>query len=213
MPDRQVVPYPVLKRLTDRVVAGVLFGLLSPVLAAAVAAVAVDLLLVPRDRGGFLYRERRVSRGREFDLLKLRVLRADVLAAMRGRDGYAREYEGDPANLTRSGRLLKRWYLDELPQLWNVLRGDLSLVSPRAWPLSMVRDQVAEGYDYRLLVMAGWTGPAQVNKGVPGAVFADLDLAYVEACRTWSPWRLVRYDLAILCETARLLMRGEGLRY
>jgi lipopolysaccharide/colanic/teichoic acid biosynthesis glycosyltransferase len=175
---------------------------------------ACDLLLASGDRGGYLYRERRVSRGREFDLLKLRTLRTDVLAEMRRAGGHARTYEAHTSNLTWAGRhVLKRWYLDELPQLWNILRGDMSLVGPRPWPPSMVADQEAQGLRYRRLVPAGWTGPSQVRKGVPGVRFADLDLAYVEACRTWPGPRLIRYDLGILAQTVGVLIRGEGLSF
>jgi len=170
------------------------------------------MLAVSGDRGPFLYRERRISRGREFDLLKLRTLRADVLAARN--DGHARLLEADGANLTRAGRLLKRWYLDELPQLVNILRGDMSLVGPRPWPVAMVAAQVASGRDYRNLVQAGWTGPAQITKGTGDPVsYADLDLAYVEACGTWRPARLVGYDLCILSRTVVVLLRGQGLQY
>jgi lipopolysaccharide/colanic/teichoic acid biosynthesis glycosyltransferase len=77
----------------------------------------------------------------------------------------------------------------------------------------MVREQAREGLDYRRRVMAGWTGPAQVRNGVPAVRYSDLDLAYVDACRTWSSWRLVRFDLSILWHTLRLLLRGEALRY
>lgn len=181
-------------------------------MAVACALIALDALVVPRDRGGLLYRERRVSRGREFDLLKLRVLRRDAIGEALRVYGQVRPAEADPENLTAAGRLLKRFYLDELPQLWNVLRGDMSLVGPRPWPAAMVRDQERQGLGYRAVVQAGWTGPAQVRKGVPGVRFADLDLAYVEACRTWGVWRLIRYDVGILLETARLVVRGEGLR-
>jgi lipopolysaccharide/colanic/teichoic acid biosynthesis glycosyltransferase len=174
---------------------------------------AADMVLVPEDRGPFLYRERRVSRGREFDLLKLRTLRTDVLDAL-GPDDHARPAEADPAKLTRAGRTLKRFYLDELPQLVNILRGDMSLVGPRPWPPAMVREQVAGGQDYRNLVRAGWTGPAQVTKGASHPVsYAELDLGYVEACRAWSPARLVRYDFRILARTVGVVARGEGLQF
>jgi len=187
--------------------------LAAPVELVAFAALALDMLLVPRDRGFFLYRERRISRGREFHLLKLRTLRADVLGRL-GPDDYVRRREADPANLTQAGRFLKRFYLDELPQLVNILRGELSLVGPRAWPVAMVREQVAEGLDYRNLVQAGWTGPSQVTKGTSDPVsYAELDLRYVEACRTWNPIRLVVYDLGILARTAGVLLRGQGLSY
>jgi lipopolysaccharide/colanic/teichoic acid biosynthesis glycosyltransferase len=132
---------------------------------------------------------------------------------MRLEGGHARLYEADSNNLTWAGRrLLKPWYLDELPQLLNVLRGDLSLVGPRPWPPDMVRRQVAEGRDYRNRVPAGLTGPAQVTKGT-GIPYEDLDSAYVEASGTLSGWALVRYDLKILRQTVLVVARGEGLNY
>ena len=150
----------------------------------------LDMLVRPRDRGPWLYRERRISRGREFELLKFRTLRRDVLAAAWARSRTHACYEADEANLTWAGRrLLKPWYLDELPQLWNVIRGDMSLVGPRPWPPSMVANQVAKGLTYRNEFVAGWTGPAQVQKGaIESAGYAELDVAYVEICRGAGAW-------------------------
>lgn len=203
-----MVPYRLPKKILDRAVAGGLFVLLAPPALVVVAAMALDMLVVPRDRGSFLYREPRVSRGRTFSLLKFRTLRADVPA-----EGHARLREADLANLTWAGRrILKPWYLDELPQLLNVLRGDISLVGPRPWPPQLVEGQVAEGKDYRRRIMAGLTGPAQVTKG-GDQLFADLDERYVEACRTLGGWALLRLDLGILRQTVRVLARGEGLEY
>ena len=211
----QAIRRPLLKRVMDTTLAGGLVVVTLPVSVAATAAMAVDMLVRPRDRGPFLYRERRVSRGREFDLLKVRTLRREVHATQSGAEAHARPLEADPSNLTWAGRrVLKPWYLDELPQLVNVLRGDLSLVGPRPWPPSMVRGQVDAGLDYRLHVLAGWTGPAQVAKDVTrDHADAALDLAYLEACRTWGALRLARHDLGILRRTLGLIVRGEGLRY
>jgi lipopolysaccharide/colanic/teichoic acid biosynthesis glycosyltransferase len=173
----------------------------------------VDMIVSPADRGSFFYREPRVSRGRLFSLIKFRTLRRDVLDQMRAADRHARLYEADPDNLTWTGRrLLKPWYLDEVPQLLNVLRGDMSLVGPRPWPPEMVRRQVAEGRDYRNRILAGLTGPAQVTKG-EGIRYEDLDSRYVEAWSTLSSWALVRYDLQILGQTLAVIGRGEGLNF
>ena len=192
---------------------GVLLALLSPLIIALLALMAVNMIVSPPDRGGFFYREPRVSRGRLFGLLKFRTLRRDVLDQMRTAAGHARLYEADRDNLTWTGRrLLKPWYLDEVPQLLNVLRGDMSLVGPRPWPPEMVRRQVAEGRDYRNRIPAGLTGPAQVTKG-EGIPYEDLDSRYVEAWSTLSGRALVRYDLQILGQTLAVIARGEGLNF
>ncbi|HZO61926.1 MAG TPA: sugar transferase [Gaiellaceae bacterium] len=209
------VPYPLAKRVFDRTVAAVLLVALSPLLLLALWVLALDMLLVRRDRGRWLYRERRISRGREFEVLKFRVLREDVLAEIaRTKDAYARLYEADHANLTAAGRVIKRIYADELPQILNVLRGDISLVGPRPWPVTMVENQVAKGLDYRLRAMAGWTGPAQVRKDSKAKSKAtELDLEYVELCRTLSGPQLVRHDLRVLGQSLRTMLRARGLRY
>ena len=186
---------------------------LSPLIVALLAAMAVNMIVSGRDRGGLFYREPRISRGRLFGLLKFRTLRRDALEQMRVTGGHARLYEADPGNLTWAGRrLLKPWYLDEVPQLLNVLRGDISLVGPRPWPPEMVRRQVAEGRDYRNRILAGLTGPAQVTKG-EGIPYDDLDSRYLERSGTLSSWALVRYDLQILWQTLVVIARGEGLNY
>jgi lipopolysaccharide/colanic/teichoic acid biosynthesis glycosyltransferase len=197
-----------MKRLLDIAGATVLGLVLSPVVAAVVLAHAVDTLLRPQDRGPLLYREPRISKGETFGLLKFRTLRRDRLGEAAG---HARLLEADPANLTWLGRrVLKPWYLDELPQLWNVLRGDLSLVGPRPWPPELVERQRAEGLTYRDEVPAGLTGLAQLTKGT-GRRYADLDLEYVERARSLGAPGHMRYDLQIIVRTLAVLARGEGL--
>lgn len=208
-----MVPYRIPTRLLDKAIAGLLLVLLLPVVLVVLGAIAADLLCSRRDRGAVFYREPRISRGRRFELLKFRTLRKDALDEMRRTAGHARLLEADPANLTWAGRrVLKPWYLDEIPQFLNVLRGDISLVGPRPWPPEMVERQVAEGEDYRNLVLAGLTGPAQATKGA-GIPYAQLDQEYVELCRRLGGWALARYDLGILWRTVRVIARGEGLSY
>ena len=206
--------YPAAKRVLDVSISLVLLVVLAPLFAFLLVAMGVDMVRCSRDRGPWLYRETRITRGREFELLKFRTLRRDALAGM-DETLHARMLEADEANLTWAGRrLLKPWYLDELPQLWNVLRGDMSLVGPRPWPPPMVADQVAAGRTYRNEFVAGWTGPVQVQKGVAEpARYSELDIAYVEACRSSTFVRILRRDLGLLWETIRTLIRGQGLQY
>jgi lipopolysaccharide/colanic/teichoic acid biosynthesis glycosyltransferase len=174
-------------------------------------AIGLDMLRCPRDRGRLFYRERRISRGRQFELLKLRTLREPVLVHAAG---HVRPFEADAKNLTWAGRrVLKPLYLDELPQLVNVLRGEMSLVGPRPWPPELVEAQLARGVDYRLRVTAGWTGPAQVSKGRHDVSYEDLDRAYVELVETHPGREVVRHDLGILRRTVATMLRGQGLAY
>ena len=208
--EHEQVALPRAKRVFDVVVSASLVVAFAPVWAVAVAAMALDMARCPRDRGRFLYREPRHSCGRPFELLKLRTLRESVLVHA---NGHVRPLEGDAANLTWAGRrVLKPLYLDEMPQLLNVLRGDMSLVGPRPWPPELVERQLARGVDYRLRVTAGWTGPAQVSKGLD-AEFEMLDRAYVELLETRPAREIVRHDIRILRRTLATMLRGEGLRY
>ena len=151
--------YPTPKLVLDKTLSAALLIVLSPVFAFLLVAMGLDALLRQRDRGPWLYREPRVSRGREFDLLKFRTLRRDVLDEIDPAESHARLHEADETNLTWAGRrLLKPRYLDELPQIWNVFRGDMSLVGPRPWPPAMVATQVEKGFTYRNEFVAGWTG-------------------------------------------------------
>jgi len=194
------VTRPLPKRALDIAVAAFFLLVLSPVF----------LFLFVAYAGRAFYREQRISHGRPFGQLKFRTLRREVLARA---GGHARPLEADPANLTWLGRrILKPWYLDELPQLWNVLRGDLSLVGPRPWPPQLVEQQRAEGLTYRDEVAAGLTGLAQLSKGSEHR-YADLDLEYIRRARSLGSWGLVRYDLEILVRTAGVIARGQGLSY
>jgi lipopolysaccharide/colanic/teichoic acid biosynthesis glycosyltransferase len=207
--------YPAPKWILDKAVSLGLVVLLSPVFAVVVGAMGLDMLLRRESRGPWLYRERRISRGREFDLLKFRTLRREVLDRTSADEAHARLLEADEANLTWAGRrVLKPWYLDELPQVWNVLRGDMSLVGPRPWPPSMVRMQAANGLTYRNEFIAGWTGPAQVEKGVTeSAGYAARDATYICFCRRAGPLGIVKADIRILWRTVVVMARGEGIEY
>jgi lipopolysaccharide/colanic/teichoic acid biosynthesis glycosyltransferase len=210
-----VVRTPLLKVVFDKAVALGAIVALAPLFLLIALAIKIDGRLHSEDEGPVLYREARVSQGRTFDLLKFRVLRMEVIENERRLRGYdhAKPLEARPANLTRFGRFLQRWYLDELPQLLNVLRGDLSLVGPRPWPVSMYEDEVARGIYRKRVVRAGLTGLAQAHKDQLEALGGDraLDEAYIEACRSSGALRLLLLDLRVLRDTVRIVADGQGL--
>jgi lipopolysaccharide/colanic/teichoic acid biosynthesis glycosyltransferase len=184
-----------LSRILDVVVAGVLLVLASPLLLAAVVAIRLE------SRGPAFYRQRRVGRhGVPFELWKLRTMVPG--AEEMGAGIYV--LEGDP-RITRVGRILRRLSLDELPNLINVLKGDMALVGPRPTIQEQV-DRYTERQLRRLEVRPGITGWAAVNGRLtlPWPERIELDVWYVEH-------KSLLLDLRILVKTARLLLSGHGL--
>jgi lipopolysaccharide/colanic/teichoic acid biosynthesis glycosyltransferase len=179
-------------RALDAAIAGVGLAVASPLLAAAAVAIKLD------DGGPVLYRQRRVGlHGGEFELLKLRTMR---VGAEREGAGYAVN-EGDP-RITRVGRMLRRLSLDEIPQLWNVVRGDMSLIGPRP-TLAYQVEQYTARQRRRLDVKPGITGWAQIHgrARLPWADRIELDVWYVEH-------RSPLLDLKILARTPAALFAG-----
>jgi lipopolysaccharide/colanic/teichoic acid biosynthesis glycosyltransferase len=180
------------RRAFDVASSGVLLLFASPFLLGSAIAIKVD------DRGPVLYRQRRVGKdGVEFELLKLRTM---VVGAEKIGAGYAVN-EGDP-RITRAGRVLRRLSLDELPQLWNVLRGDMSLIGPRP-TLAYQVERYTMRQRRRLEVKPGITGWAQVHgrAKLPWDERIELDVWYVEHRSFW-------LDLKILAKTPLALMSG-----
>jgi lipopolysaccharide/colanic/teichoic acid biosynthesis glycosyltransferase len=179
-------------RAADVVGAGVGLALASPLLAAAAVAIKLE------DGGPVLYRQRRVGLGgRDFDLLKLRTMVVDA-----EHQGAGLAVNRGDARITRVGRFLRRLSLDELPQLWNVVRGEMSLIGPRP-TLRYQVEQYSDRQRRRLDVKPGITGWAQVNgrASLPWEDRIELDVWYVE---NRSPW----LDLRILARTPLALLGG-----
>ena len=184
-----------LNRALDVTIAALLLLVLAPVILLAMVAIRLE------SRGSPIYRQRRVGRaGEPFDLLKLRTM---VAGAERIGAGMAVNV-GDP-RITRVGALLRRFSVDELPNLVNVLRGEMAIVGPRPTIQAQVEQYTAR-QRRRLEVKPGITGWAQVNgrAALPWHERIELDVWYVDN-------RSLRLDLRILARTVRLLETGHGL--
>jgi lipopolysaccharide/colanic/teichoic acid biosynthesis glycosyltransferase len=184
-----------MRRAFDVAVAAAVLVLTSPVVALALIAIRLE------SRGHPIYRQRRVGlHGREFDVLKLRTMvdGAEKLGA-----GLA--VDAGDARITRVGALLRRTSIDELPNLVNVLRGEMAIVGPRPTLPAQVA-QYTERELGRLAIRPGITGWAQVNgrATLPWSARIELDLWYIEH-RSW------RLDLQILLRSARMVLGGDGL--
>ena len=181
-----------MNRPADVVLASLGLALTSPLIGAAALATKLE------DGGPILYRQRRVGKdGAEFELLKIRTM---VVGAEKIGAGYAVD-RGDP-RITRTGRILRRLSIDELPQLWNVVRGDMSVVGPRP-TLRYQVERYTPRQKRRLEVKPGITGWAQVHgrAALPWEDRIELDVWYVEH-------RSPRLDLEILARTPLALFGG-----
>jgi lipopolysaccharide/colanic/teichoic acid biosynthesis glycosyltransferase len=179
-------------RVWDVTLAGLGLVLTSPLLAAAALAIKLE------DRGPVLYRQRRVGKdGRDFDVLKLRSMVVDA-----ERQGAGLAVDRGDARITRVGRVLRRTSIDELPQLWNVVCGDMSVIGPRP-TLRYQVDRYTARQHRRLEVRPGLTGWAQVNgrARLPWEDRIELDVWYVEH-------RSPLVDLKILLRTPLALLGG-----
>jgi lipopolysaccharide/colanic/teichoic acid biosynthesis glycosyltransferase len=183
-----------LPRLVDLTLAALGLALASPIL--LISAIAIRL----ESRGPAMYRQRRVGRdGTVFELFKLRTMRqgADPI-------GVGTAVTADDPRVTRVGRLLRRFSLDELPNLINVLRGEMAIVGPRATLPAQV-ELYTPRQRRRLELRPGVTGWAQIHgrAGIPWEERIELDVWYVEN-------RSVRLDLRILARTPSALLGGVG---
>ena len=187
-----------LKRLLDLVGGSVLLLVASPLM--ILCALAVRLT----SPGDVLYRQTRIGRGQKsFILYKFRTMRQDAEAE----SGEVLAQPGDP-RLTPIGAFLRRYRLDELPQLFNVLQGTMSLVGPRPERPGFVQRYLAEvpGYAERFSLAPGLTGLAQVNGDYYSSPQNKLryDLAYLA---NWSLW----LDLSILLRTVKIVLTSRGV--
>jgi exopolysaccharide biosynthesis polyprenyl glycosylphosphotransferase len=194
----------VVKEIVDRVGGAVLVALLSPFLAAVALAVKLG------DGGPVFYRQRRIGKnGKAFTMIKFRTMVPDAhaqryrLLAVNEAAGPLFKMRKDP-RVTRIGAVLRRFSMDELPQLFNVIAGQMSLVGPRP-PLPEETERYSSDARRRLLVKPGLTGLWQVSgrSDLPWEEAVRLDLRYVE---DWS----LALDALILWKTVRAVLKGQG---
>ena len=191
----QPVRMPWWKRVEDLVIGLPALVIASPIIAAA------GLATFAEDRGPVFYDDERVGvGGRIFRAYKLRTMVPGATSI-----GLGRLVSDRDPRITRVGRVLRRWSLDEVPQLWNVVRGDMSLVGPRPTYVEQTR-RYSDHDAGRLRVKPGLTGLAQVRgrNDLPWAKRIELDLRYIDRMSLW-------LDLRILVETPWVILRGEGI--
>ena len=202
------------KRLFDITVSLALIVLLSPFIILIMLLMLAENIFVSSSRGGIFYAETRISQGRQFKIYKFRIYKNNILNRLRekGELIHTKQLEQNNNNLTYVGRMLKKVYMDELPQLFNVLKGDMSLVGPRPTNPENYQDLIAKGCYSKQLIRAGLTGYFQSHKGLKiDKGQEELDMEYINFAKDNPGWKVVLYDIKIIFITILTILRAEGI--
>jgi exopolysaccharide biosynthesis polyprenyl glycosylphosphotransferase len=200
----------VAKRMFDLVVGGLLALVTFPLLAVAAVAIKLD------DRGPVLYRQRRLGEGgTPFEIIKLRTMSVDAEP-----DGRPRWAQADDDRVTAVGRILRRSHIDELPQLWNILRGEMTMVGPRPERPELVAELEAQYPHYRRrhLVKPGLAGWAQVRCGYAGSELGTAwklghDLFYIKHRSLSGDMLITLESFFVAFRDAHRALRMPGTRF
>jgi len=186
-----------------------LMAITSPLFVVCAVAIKAEALVDPNARGPVFFTEMRVSRGRVFGLLKFRTLTTSALASLGEGPTHIALLEKQ-GQVTRAGRWIRQWYLDELPQLWNIVRGDMFLIGTRPFPVDLYEEELERGITRKRDMPAGLVGPVQAHKG-SGLDDLKLDLDYWNAYQHASSVRMLAIDLRILLKSLRVQLQHKGI--
>ncbi len=211
-----------LKYFFDRIISFLLILiLLLPFIVIIVSIIIEGIIKNEYKRACFLL-EKRISQGRPFMICKFNIACPGSLNIQNG-EGIFLSYRRDLAEgegyivgeLTPLGNFLKKWYLDELPQLFNILAGHMTFVGPRPLPPPLFYKSLEHGMIAKKILRAGVTGTVQMNKSFADLgntqVYSSLEYEYLKNIDKLNALEILCYDISIIYKTFSVLLRGEGL--
>lgn len=209
---KEDLPSRFFKTLFDKFFAFILLSISLPILLILKIAYVIEGILIPENRGPMLFYYWGVSGGKKMKKWKLRLIKIKYIESEGAarHDWIAFSAEWTPDSRTHVGAFAKKWYLDELPQFWSVLIGDMSIVGPR--PLSVLhyeRDK-AQGNVTRSLLKGGLLGLGHINKGTSEMGNSVYEYQYIDEYLNRSSFGLLRLDLWIIWKGAIVILKGGG---
>jgi lipopolysaccharide/colanic/teichoic acid biosynthesis glycosyltransferase len=202
-----------LKVVFDKVVAALLLMATAPILLLLKIAYVIEGWLISDNKGPMFFSYNAVSAGRVFPKYKIRLIKMkyiDQEGATRG-DWRAYSAEWTPESRTHVGHFVKRFYMDELPQFYNILRGDMSVVGPRPLAVHHYERDRQQGNVTRFVIKGGLLGLGHVMKGTPEMGNPIYEYEYIDRYLRLSPICLLWLDLVIIGRGIRVIVRGKGL--
>lgn len=211
--NRDLVVMPMSKRLFDIIFSLFVIFITLPMSMAILTAIFFEHILRGKIFVSLFYVEKRISQGQPFNLIKFNIFKPRVIEGMRGKGIFihTKTLEHDGHSLTLTGKILQMTYLEELPQFFNILKGDISLVGPRPVNLEVYQNMLADGVYSKTVIKSGLTGNFQALKGITKETDIELDNQYIEYCRKHSSFMIFLFDLKIILRTIRVLFRAQGI--
>jgi lipopolysaccharide/colanic/teichoic acid biosynthesis glycosyltransferase len=201
-----------LKLVFDKLVALVLLILFSPAIIILLIFNFIEGLLIPENRGPLFFYYNAVSQGRIIKKWKVRLIKTSYIdkeLQAKG-DWHAYKNEWMPEARTNLGAFVKKFYLDEIPQFYMVLKGDMSIVGPRPLAIHHYERDLAQGNVTRKLIRGGLLGYGHVRKGTPEFGKPIYEYEYVYRCLHYSSWKLFLTDLYVIWKGIVVMLKGGG---
>lgn len=214
LPD-EPIKTPFLKRSFDIAFSSLVLLATSPIFLVTMLAIFIEHVFRGQATAPLFYYEPRMSQGKQFHFMKFHIFKPEVIQRLQeaGTFIHTKDLEWDGVSMTKVGSILQKIYLDELPQMLNIFVGDISVVGPRPINLEVYEEALERGVINWKVLRTGITGLYQSYKG-HGLSRGDqymLDRVYAEVLRTESGWAVLKYDLAIMARTLKVMLKAQGL--
>ncbi|WP_163712928.1 sugar transferase [Mangrovibacterium lignilyticum] len=204
------VPFP--KLLFDKLLALSILLCCLPIIFFLLVFNVLEGLFIPENRGPLFFYYNAVSRGKVFKKWKIRLIKTkyiDQELKAKG-DWHAYKNEWIPEARTNLGKFVKKFYLDEIPQFFNVLAGDMSIVGPRPLAIHHYERDQAQGNVPRTLIRGGLLGYGHIRKGTAEFGLPIYEYEYVYRYKNYSPWKVLKLDLWIIGKGILVMLKGGG---